>query len=1089
MYDIIYNMILKTFSAADSETATAAVIEELKKNNSAGSRHIVIVPDRFSLSVERDIFESLKLPGAVNIDVVSFTRLAIKELGANAKKCLTKEGAVIVLRQVIGKNADKLSHYNSIVGNAGFAKELFAVIASIRNSGYTPEDLEKVVPQLIRSTKKKFADISILYKEYIKELEGRFEDSSTRLEKFIKAVPTSEKIAASDIYLIGFPTFTGKQREIITALTKRAKSVNVAATPTNYGSNADRYPSETVETLRDIASIAGVRFQNVPVLGKVKEPFFTLNREVFTRSGHVGEVANAAAVTVYAEKNVFEEVNGIAHEIARLIRREGYRYKDIAILNCNASNTPIIKSVFKRYGIPVFSDTKYTLKSTLLSRFVTAVAEAKIFGLRSDKVLNLVKEPLFGAEANARDTFENIVLKYSINFNRFTQELPTEAGEEVEAVRKKLIETVAVMPEEADAAEYCEIFKSLIGGKAAENDVFDNLSARGDEYVCAVNGQAEGRLLAVLDELNSLLSEEKLTLREFYDLYFSSVNAQNISIIPQFIDNVFCGDLHESRYDNLRALFIMGATADKLPAPHSYQAIATAADIDMLAECDFRMYPTPADLIREDEFLLLELFTKIKDKLYIGCAYAGADGAPQSPSPVIKEICGILGIPSVSLYEKYSLTAAVTREEQEDLAVTEENAFFTFLSNKNRETKQGVTVTQTLANLFASLSEASKDKLSATESSAESRVDCGAETYFKKGDGGYLASVTPIETFYTCPYRLHLQHGIKLTERDEGGLKPLDAGIFIHEVLERYFKTVKDKLDVLNDDELAYYADVAVREATEAVFSDAVTVSGLVEASQRGLFDESRRACLLLTKYVLHGAYRPKYTELGFGFGGKLKPIVVDAGANRFLFRGRIDRLDVCGNRAIIIDYKTGHVGDNPSAGLYFGNKLQLYFYQNAVKELGYIPSGTFYVPIRDTRGGSYRAVGDYDVSEENIRALDAGLFSGLAVSDKSESEGYPIKLSVNKGGEIKISGTAANTSEDLVAATEYAKAMIKNALELIDDGVIPRSPLAGNCKYCTYRAVCGSDGENNARKTSTAAKTSVFAATGAREGAEDEQS
>ena len=49
--------------------------------NDLTGRHIFIVPDRYTLSVERDICEILYPDGAFNVDVCSFTRLAQKALG------------------------------------------------------------------------------------------------------------------------------------------------------------------------------------------------------------------------------------------------------------------------------------------------------------------------------------------------------------------------------------------------------------------------------------------------------------------------------------------------------------------------------------------------------------------------------------------------------------------------------------------------------------------------------------------------------------------------------------------------------------------------------------------------------------------------------------------------------------------------------------------------------------------------------------------------------------------------------------------------------------------------------------------------
>ena len=50
----------------------------LREQNDLKNNHIFIVPDRYTLSVERDICDILYPDGAFNVDVSSFTRLAQK---------------------------------------------------------------------------------------------------------------------------------------------------------------------------------------------------------------------------------------------------------------------------------------------------------------------------------------------------------------------------------------------------------------------------------------------------------------------------------------------------------------------------------------------------------------------------------------------------------------------------------------------------------------------------------------------------------------------------------------------------------------------------------------------------------------------------------------------------------------------------------------------------------------------------------------------------------------------------------------------------------------------------------------------------
>lgn len=91
-----------------------AVIDALGAKNKPDTKHIFIAPDKFSLSIETNIFRRLNLQAAFNIDVVSFMRLTTKALGRAGGSCLTKEGALLVFKKVLNRNADKLTHYAGV---------------------------------------------------------------------------------------------------------------------------------------------------------------------------------------------------------------------------------------------------------------------------------------------------------------------------------------------------------------------------------------------------------------------------------------------------------------------------------------------------------------------------------------------------------------------------------------------------------------------------------------------------------------------------------------------------------------------------------------------------------------------------------------------------------------------------------------------------------------------------------------------------------------------------------------------------------------------------------------------------------------
>jgi ATP-dependent helicase/DNAse subunit B len=52
----VVQMKIKIYTSNTLNGACSLVIDALGRQNTAGSRHIVIVPDKFSLSIEKEIF-------------------------------------------------------------------------------------------------------------------------------------------------------------------------------------------------------------------------------------------------------------------------------------------------------------------------------------------------------------------------------------------------------------------------------------------------------------------------------------------------------------------------------------------------------------------------------------------------------------------------------------------------------------------------------------------------------------------------------------------------------------------------------------------------------------------------------------------------------------------------------------------------------------------------------------------------------------------------------------------------------------------------------------------------------------------------
>ena len=165
----------------DTLTSTP-ILDALKKNYVRGTRHLVIVPDRFTLSYERAVLKRLGLKGTFDIEVASFSRLADNAMERAGVGALDSLSEVMLLRRVIEGNKDKLQCFSRSSSREGFCSEMYAVLSQIRASGVSSSALKSACEKLKGKTARKTADIALLSSLSVKykwpELDGlKFEIS------------------------------------------------------------------------------------------------------------------------------------------------------------------------------------------------------------------------------------------------------------------------------------------------------------------------------------------------------------------------------------------------------------------------------------------------------------------------------------------------------------------------------------------------------------------------------------------------------------------------------------------------------------------------------------------------------------------------------------------------------------------------------------------------------------------------------------------------------------------------------------------------------------------------------------------------
>ena len=73
---------------------------------------------------------------------------------------------------------------------------------------------------------------------------------------------------------------------------------------------------------------------------------------------------------LFLAKNQYSEIEEVAKKILKLVRDEGYRYKDISIITKNIETySSLAKAIFSKYEIPIFIDENRDLNQNIIIQY------------------------------------------------------------------------------------------------------------------------------------------------------------------------------------------------------------------------------------------------------------------------------------------------------------------------------------------------------------------------------------------------------------------------------------------------------------------------------------------------------------------------------------------------------------------------------------------------------------------------------------------------------------------------------------------------------------------------------------------------
>ncbi len=1112
----------------------------------AGPPLVLLVPEQATFQMEQALLGgSSPLRGMIRAQVLSFQRLAWRvslKAGGLPHPPLSDLGKRMVLRALLENRKDQLRLFGQVADRPGFIEKLAGTISELRTYQQDPASLRAYLGTLERRGEgdsplgAKLHDLAMVMEDLRAYTTDRFTDPDDYLTVLAERLPGSGVLDGAEVWVDAFTGFTPQELAVLGAILQSAERVHVTLCvdplelklKVKWRDPADLF-HPTLVTYDQLLALAGERgvevepahilwgegdvaprFRKAPELGY-------LERHLFAPQARPWE-GEAPAITIAAAQNRREEVEAAAREVLRLVRDQGLRYREIAIVTRNLdAYGDLAATVFAEHSIPVFVDRRRTVAHHPLVELLRSALEVVIQDWAYGPVFRYLKTDLTGASRTEVDQLENYVIEHGIRgkswhdgmawawLRRYT----LEEDRELTSADVHRLERINRIRDRA-AAELIAFHRRL-GGRRGRRPrtvreittalfhLLDDLKvaarlekwsadaeAAGDLEAAREHAQVWSGVLDLLDQIVEALGDVEMSLQQYLQVLAAGLDGLRLGLIPPGLDQVVIGTVERSRHSGVKATLILGATEKDFPPLPPEDAIFTDREREQMDEDDLKVGPTSLLRLFQEQFFTYVALTRGSERLWISYPLADDGGRAVAPSPVIRRLQQLFpSVPEVAVSDPSPDSAGILERivTPSGLAAAMARAFRQHRSGYPLEPiwldlYQWAAREPELRRRVAPIMASVKYEESFRQRTAAIGGELAGELY----GGTLMTSVSRLESFLSCPFQHFAGYGLRLQERARFQVSAPELGLFYHAALSLFVRNLEQEgltWDQLTREQAAARMDRLVDELAPRLQSEI-----LLSSPQHGYVLRVMRRTLqaslnFLSDHIEGSRFRPLFVELPFGEeeGQGLPPVdIVTPGGNRVLLRGRIDRVDGWKKEdgtwhLRVMDYKSSP-RTLDLGRFYHGLSMQLLLYLYAVvAHAGLLlegaearPAGALYFPVFDPierLEGPEPAEKVLELRRKRYRA------TGLVTADPELVRAMDLtgagltQVKLNKDGSVR-KGAPVAPPDHWEHLFRHLRLVVGRAAEQVLHGEVGVAPyrMAGlsPCSTCRFRAVCQFD-------------------------------
>ncbi len=1100
-----------------------------------GGRGLLIVPDQFTLEAERELIEHSGARALMDVEVLSMSRLGyrlLEELGGSKRTFIDKYGRHMILSDIAMREREKLQVFRGMEEKNSFIELVNNFISEMKQYNCGADELAEIAKNVPDGsyTQRKLEDLHLLFSEYEKAIDGKYTDSEDYIDLFLGKIGQSKLIAGNHVWIYGFDSFAPKAMSVVGELMKHAADVNLVMTwdEAREARDADLFAlSEIViGNFERMAAACGVeaRRQRIPESYRAEraEEIQFVEREIYALPAREFRAAGAVALTMVCAANLYNEAESAACYVLSLVRDAGYRFSDIKVI-CNDQETrgPILRRVFKEYGIDLVSDSTKDIMQSGIVQYILSLMDLVVERCRTDIVIKMLKSGFAEISNDEVTDLENYAIKYKIrgtmwkkDFKRGEAEYGTEEFTRLNAIRERALAFMPDLEAIFKAGTVSEFIAGLYGflyervelpKKIGDLLVLQQDAGRPD--LAEQTAQVWGKVLGIFDQMEEIMGGQKFRASAFRELLEVGLSQVEIGVLPPTRDGLMMGTMQRTRTGRMKALVVVGANEGILPSEEPGSGLFGSDEKKLFKDKGIELCKVDDVRFLEERMGIYRNLSKPSEKLWISYSLSDAEGGPCRPSAVFSKLVALFPDTAVArdvLNQATDEQLAVAgpaglRHLTEALQAACEGrplpphwrAALSWYHEHEPESlepiRRGIGFTNQQEELGKQMAAALYTKTTPPTTQPSSQ---NLEAPKLPETPDLTISPSRLERYARCPFSHFILYGLRPEERRIFELAPREIGDIYHECLMQISRKLTVKGVAITDPASPWMtiAREECRAFVESVIaSEAGTYrDGLLAAGNEEKYRTSRitdicdKVCWAMIEQVRSGEIESSAFEAPFGRGKKIEPITVELeDGKRAYIEGKIDRVDYLpGGRVKIIDYKTGNESFSISEAE-AGYRLQLMLYLEAAIDEAETarqnkpprkPAGVFYFKIAEPMTEITAGTPSQEEIEDKIQKAfrlngvvvdEPAVIRSVAGDFTGVSDTIPVRL--NKEG--VFAGTGAGnllTADEFDELREKVGQKVSELCNSLAKGDIAVHPMKTHntsaCAYCNYKGICRFD-------------------------------